>query len=81
MTQIPLPASALSENHDADAERDDGIREIANDVAYCQLAIVNVVLYGRPGAGDGQWVRIDAGVFGSGPAIRHARLMRYHPSL
>ena len=48
MTQIPLPASALAENHDADGERDDGVREIAPDVAYRQLAIVNVVFYGRP---------------------------------
>jgi len=77
MTQIPLPASALAENHDADAERNDGVREIASDVAYRQLAIVNVVFYGRPGAGDGKWVLIDAGVFGSAPAIRHAARARF----
>jgi hypothetical protein len=80
MTQIPLPASALAENHDADAERDDGVREIAPDVAYRQLAIVNVVFYGRPGAGDGHWVLIDAGVFGSGPAIRRAAQARFRGS-
>ena len=56
--------------HEADAQRDDGVREIAPDVAYRQLAIANVVFSGWPGAGDGQWVLIDAGVFGSGPAIR-----------
>ena len=77
MTQIPLPASALAENHDADTKRDDGVREIAPDVAYRQLAIVNVVFYGKPGVGDGQWVLIDAGVFGSGPAIRHAAQARF----
>ncbi|CAL78966.1 conserved hypothetical protein; putative Metallo-hydrolase/oxidoreductase [Bradyrhizobium sp. ORS 278] len=77
MTQIPLPASALAENHEADAARDDGVREIAPDLAYRQLAIVNVVFYGRPGAGDGGWVLIDAGMFGSGPAIRHAAQARF----
>ncbi|CCD97324.1 conserved hypothetical protein [Bradyrhizobium sp. ORS 375] len=77
MTQIPLPASALAENHEADAARDDGVREIAPDVAYRQLAIVNVVFYGQPNAGDGSWVLIDAGVFGSGPAIRHAAQARF----
>ncbi|WP_257168539.1 MBL fold metallo-hydrolase [Bradyrhizobium sp. SRS-191] len=77
MTQIPLPASALAENHEADAARDDGVREIAPDVAYRQLAIVNVVFYGEAGAGDGGWVLIDAGVFGSGPAIRHAAQARF----
>ncbi|CCD84178.1 conserved hypothetical protein; putative Metallo-hydrolase/oxidoreductase (Beta-lactamase domain-containing protein) [Bradyrhizobium sp. ORS 285] len=77
MTQIPLPASALAENHEADAARDDGVREIAPDVAYRQLAIVNVAFYGEAGAGDGGWVLIDAGVFGSGPAIRHAAQARF----
>ncbi|WP_315704490.1 MULTISPECIES: hypothetical protein [unclassified Bradyrhizobium] len=34
MNQIPLPASAEAENRDADAARDDGVREIAPHVAY-----------------------------------------------
>jgi glyoxylase-like metal-dependent hydrolase (beta-lactamase superfamily II) len=77
VNQIPLPRSAEAENHQADKARDDGTREIAPDVAYRQLAIVNVVFYGQANAGDGNWVLIDAGVFGSGPAIRDAARARF----
>lgn len=77
MNQIPLPQSAEAENREADSARDDDVREIAPDIAYRQLAIVNVVFYGPPGAGDGNWVLIDAGVFGSGPAIRNAARSRF----
>lgn len=43
---------------------DDGPTQIASDVAYQRLAIVNVVYFGLPGAGEGGWVLIDAGVGG-----------------
>ncbi|MGJ4945826.1 MBL fold metallo-hydrolase [Bradyrhizobium sp. HKCCYLS1011] len=77
MNQIPLPETAEAENRAADEARDDGVREIAPDVGYRQLAIVNVVFYGPPAAGDGNWVLIDTGVFASGPAIRHAAHARF----
>ncbi|BAM88422.1 conserved hypothetical protein [Bradyrhizobium oligotrophicum S58] len=34
MTQIPAPAPALAENHEADAKRDDGVREIALNTRF-----------------------------------------------
>src|SRR5678816_1107655 len=56
-----------------DRERHDGTHEVAPDIAYKRLAIVNVVFYGYPDAGDGGWVLIDAGIPGSaGPIIRAA---------
>ena len=45
--QIPLDPSAR-----ADSRQDDGTHEVAPDLAYRRLAIVNVVFVGRPGAGD-----------------------------
>jgi glyoxylase-like metal-dependent hydrolase (beta-lactamase superfamily II) len=56
-----------------DKVRDDGTHEIAPDLAYKRLAIVNVVFFGHPDSGDGGWVLIDAGIPGSaGPIIRTA---------
>lgn len=77
MAQIPLSSSAEAERPDLDAERDDQVREIAPDVAYKQLAIVNVMFVGLPQAGDGGWVLIDAGLFGSAAAIRSAARARF----
>lgn len=77
MSQIPLAASAKAELPDLDHQRDDHTTAIVADVAYKQLAIVNVVFIGREGAGDGRWVLIDAGIPGSGPAIRSAARERF----
>jgi glyoxylase-like metal-dependent hydrolase (beta-lactamase superfamily II) len=77
MTQIPLPEAASADHPEADRVRDDKTREIAPDVAYRQIAIVNVVFVGMPDAGDGGWVLIDAGVPGSAPAIRSAARARF----
>ena len=43
MNQMPLPDSARAEHPEADEARDDKTRQIATDVAYRQIAIVNVV--------------------------------------
>jgi glyoxylase-like metal-dependent hydrolase (beta-lactamase superfamily II) len=59
--QIPLPASAVA---DLPQQPDDGTQEIASDLAYLRLAMVNVVFFGLPDAGDRQWTLIDAGVIG-----------------
>jgi glyoxylase-like metal-dependent hydrolase (beta-lactamase superfamily II) len=77
MSQIPLPESTSAESANADDARGDNTRQIAPDVAYRQLAIVNVVFVGAPGVGDGKWVLIDAGVPGSAPAIRSAARERF----
>jgi glyoxylase-like metal-dependent hydrolase (beta-lactamase superfamily II) len=70
--QIPLSPAARADDPDRDAARDDGTHEIAPDLAYRRLAIVNVVFYGLPGAGDRKWVLIDAGLFGTKNLITSA---------
>src|SRR4051795_7828619 len=77
MNQIPLPDSARAEHPKADAIRDDKTRQIAPDVAYRQIAIVNVIFFGPPDAGDRRWILIDAGVTGSASAIRSAAQVRF----
>jgi hypothetical protein len=77
MNQIPLPDSARADDPEADEVRDDKTRQIATDVAYRQIAIVNVIFSGPPDAGDGQWVLIDAGLTGSASAIRTAAQARF----
>lgn len=59
--QIPLDAAARV----VSPEHNDPLQEIAPDLAYRRLAIVNVVFFGRPGAGDRGWVLIDAGLPGT----------------
>jgi glyoxylase-like metal-dependent hydrolase (beta-lactamase superfamily II) len=71
--QIGLPDSAraseeLGEEH---------VHEIAPDVAYRRLTIVNVVFVGLPGAAD--WVLVDAGLPGSAHAIMAAAESRFGP--
>jgi glyoxylase-like metal-dependent hydrolase (beta-lactamase superfamily II) len=51
--------------------------EIAADLAGVQLSIVNLYLYGRPGAGDRNWVLIDAGLPLSAGTIARAAEARF----
>jgi glyoxylase-like metal-dependent hydrolase (beta-lactamase superfamily II) len=80
MNQIPLTEAAEVDNHAADEARNDETRQISSDLAYRQIAIVNVVFYGLPGAGDGRWVLIDAGMPGSASDIRSAARARFGDS-
>ena len=71
--QIPLdPAGRVNIAHE-----DDSTHEVAADLAYKRLAIVNVVYYGVHGAGDRQWVLIDAGVLGTAALIPRAAAKRF----
>src|ERR1700712_4497883 len=54
-----------------------GLHEIAADIAYQRLAIVNVVYVGQPGAGDRGWVLVDAGNPGARRAIEQAARERF----
>ena len=45
---------------------------ITSDLAYIRTGIVNLYLYGRPGAPSGAWVLIDAGMPGSASRIMRA---------
>ncbi|MCP1538591.1 MBL fold metallo-hydrolase [Methylorubrum extorquens] len=75
--QIPISREARADDPRADAERDDGTHEIAPDLAYRRLVLANVVFVGSPGAGDRNWVLIDAGIPGSKAAIRSAAAARF----
>jgi glyoxylase-like metal-dependent hydrolase (beta-lactamase superfamily II) len=77
MTQISLPSSADAEHPQSDLDRNDSTRQIVADVAYRQLAIVNVIFVGFENAGDGNWVLVDAGIPGSAGAIRSAAKARF----
>ena len=78
--QIPLDAAGRADDPERDAARDDCTHEIAPDLAYRRLAIVNVVFFGRPGAGDRRWVLIDAGVMGTKGLITAAAEERFGPA-
>jgi short-subunit dehydrogenase/glyoxylase-like metal-dependent hydrolase (beta-lactamase superfamily II) len=71
--QIPLETSARAPERD----RDDGLHEIAPDIAYRRLVMVNVVFVGPPGAGDRNWVLVDAGLWGTKSLIIAAAEARF----
>ena len=53
---------------------EESVREIADDLAYRRLAMVNVIYFGRPG---GQWVLIDAGLPGTAGMISSSASARF----
>lgn len=75
--QIPLGEEAVATSPEIDAARDDHTQEVAPDLAYRRLGIVNVVFWGLPGAGDRGWVLVDAGLFGTAGFIRQAAYARF----
>lgn len=75
--QIPLSEDAVATSPEIDAARDDHTQEVAPDLAYRRLGIVNVVFYGLPRASDRGWVLIDAGLRGTGGFIRDAATRRF----
>jgi len=72
--QIALDQSARADNPESDEARSDGAMEIAPDLAYQRLLIVNVTFFGSLG---GEWVLIDAGLFGTKPLIKAAAEKRF----
>ncbi|KAA0576892.1 MBL fold metallo-hydrolase [Azospirillum sp. B21] len=75
--QIPLSEDSSAIDPALDALRNDHTHEIAPDLAYRRLGIVNVVFWGPPGAGDREWVLIDAGLMGTKGFIRAAAAERF----
>ena len=75
--QIPLTEESRADDPEIDRDNDDSTHEIADDLAYKRLAIVNVVFFGQPGAGDREWVLIDAGLPGFAGAIKYAATERF----
>ncbi|MDB5595137.1 MAG: fold metallo-hydrolase [Hyphomicrobiales bacterium] len=77
MTQVALPEAAVAIHPAQDAARSDGTHEIASHLAYRRLGIVNVVFFGEPGAGDRNWVLVDAGLYGTKSLIANAASARF----
>jgi len=78
--QIPISPDARADDPQADDARGDSTHEVAPDLAYQRLAIVNVAFYGLAGAGDRQWVLIDAGLPGTAGQIAKAAAQRFGPN-
>ena len=62
---------------EAGTERDDGVWELTPDLASKRLVLVNVLFYGAAGAGDREWVLIDAGLPATAGVIRSAAASRF----
>src|SRR6266513_2296513 len=75
--QVPLTQESRADDPEIDRDNDDSTHEIADDIAYKRLAIVNVVFVGQRAAGDREWVLIDAGLPGFAGAIKHAASERF----
>jgi glyoxylase-like metal-dependent hydrolase (beta-lactamase superfamily II) len=75
--QISLDASIRAEDLVRDGFRDDGTHQIAPDLAYRRLGIVNVIFFGPERAGDRGWVLIDAGIGILADLIRSAARHRF----
>ena len=71
--QIPLSPESIADL----PHPDDHTSEIAPDLAYRRLAIVNVVFFGLPQSGDRKWVLIDTGVPGFTGRIERAAAERF----
>lgn len=70
-SQIPVGEETVA------AIREGKVEIVAPDLAYRRLAIVNVVFFGLPGAGDRGWTLIDAGLAGSAGFIADAAEERF----
>ncbi len=68
--QIPLEDEVRADFPDAGEGEDRQPGEIAVDLAWKRLLMVNIVLFGRPHDADGRWVLIDAGIPGRAGSIR-----------
>lgn len=71
--QVPLGREAQAD----DGAGADGTHEVAPDLAYQRVLVVNVVFSGRPNAGDRGWVLVDAGVIGAKALIKRAAAARF----
>jgi glyoxylase-like metal-dependent hydrolase (beta-lactamase superfamily II) len=70
--QVPVDDDAVPQ-----AVADGPADEIAADIAYRRLVMVNIVLVGDPRATPGGWVLIDAGLRGTSAAIMRAAHARF----
>ncbi len=75
--QIRVDSDARADVPEIDDARGDGTHEIAADIAYKRLLMVNVVYFGLAGAGDRKWVLVDTGISGSAGSIKSAAAERF----
>ncbi|WP_375257427.1 MBL fold metallo-hydrolase [Citreimonas sp.] len=76
--RVPVPRQVpLSRDSILRSARGGRTEEIAQDVAWRRLGIVNVVFLGPPGAGDRGWVLVDAGLNGTARMIEAAAAERF----
>ncbi|MFO1037584.1 MAG: MBL fold metallo-hydrolase [Geminicoccaceae bacterium] len=71
--QVPLDPAARA----AEAPTDDGTHQVAPDLAYRRLVMVNVAFVDAPSAGDGSWVLVDAGLPRTRQLIESAAAARF----
>jgi glyoxylase-like metal-dependent hydrolase (beta-lactamase superfamily II) len=74
--QIEIHPAARADRAQENPRRS-GTHEVAPDLAYKRLAIVNIVFYGLAGAKDREWVLIDSGVPGTAGLIARAAANRF----
>jgi len=70
---------AIDKEARADSEISGHLHEVAPDLAYQLLAMVNVIFIGFPGAGDRKWVLVDAALAGTAATIARAAESRFGP--
>lgn len=75
--QIIMTDASVAFDPALDAARGDHTHEVAPDLAYRRLGLVNVAFWGLPDAGDRGWVLIDAGIVGSKAMIRASAEARF----
>ena len=67
----------LDGSNEAGRDQEAGVIEVRPDVASKRLILVNVVFVGPEGAGDREWVLIDAGLPGTAGTITAAAASRF----
>jgi glyoxylase-like metal-dependent hydrolase (beta-lactamase superfamily II) len=77
MDTYALPDAAPAAPAGTAAGAHDGTWTVTADVAALRTAIANLFFYGIPGAGDREWVLVDAGIPGSAAWIESAAKARY----
>ena len=73
--QLSLDGAQPAHSAEADKRRNDRTRQVATDLAYQRLLMVNVAFWGHARARH--WVLIDGGIVGSSSAIQAAASARF----
>src|SRR5436190_10785860 len=77
MSHLTLDETAVADDLHGDESRNDHTHEVATDLAYKRLGIVNIVYVGKRQDGKTGWVLVDAGLPGTAAAIKNAASARF----